>query len=277
MSSHSFISYATADAATATQVCAFLEQHGVACWIASRNIRPGSEYDEAIVEAIEGAATIVLLLSEHSNESPYVKNEIGIAFSKGKTIVTLRIADILPSRSLEFYLGRLQWTDAFPPPIERHLERLVAALGDRSAISQEGSRPPLSQSSSPFVVSQKESLDPSPQHAASGSLEASKSQHARADSSRWFKFVLIVQDVFFIDSRKTTCVTGELVDGPCARLQRVAILTEDRRVVLETVIEGIAKSRVEVETAPEGDEVGLLLRDVQLSDISIGMIVVGLK
>ena len=52
----------------------------------------------------------------------------------------------------------------------------------------------------------------------------------------------------------------------------MAILTEDRRFLRETVVEGIAKSRVEVETAREGDEVGLLLRDVQMSDISIGMI-----
>ena len=60
-------------------------------------------------------------------------------------------------------------------------------------------------------------------------------------------------------------------------LVAVSFLTEDRRVLRETVVEGIAKSRVEVETAREGDEVGLLLRDTPMSDISIGMIVVGLR
>jgi len=277
MSFHSFISYATADATTAEQVCAFLEQHGVACWIAPRNIRPGSEYDEAIVEAIEGAAAIVFLLSAHANESPYVKNEISIAFAKRKTIVTLRIADILPSRSLEFYLGRLQWTDAFPPPLESHMERLVAALRNQLDIPPDAPNPGISPDGSPLVASRKADSFRSQQDAGPGALEVPESQHVNPASGHRFTFVLIVQDVFFINSRKTTCVTGELAHGACTKHQRVAILNEERRVLFETIVEGIAKSHVEVEAAREGDEVGLLLKDVALSDISIGMTVVGLN
>jgi hypothetical protein len=37
-----FLSYASADAAVANQVCEFLDSHGVSCWMASRDVKPGS-------------------------------------------------------------------------------------------------------------------------------------------------------------------------------------------------------------------------------------------
>jgi hypothetical protein len=36
-----FISYASADSATASAVCAALEREGVKCWIAPRDVAPG--------------------------------------------------------------------------------------------------------------------------------------------------------------------------------------------------------------------------------------------
>jgi hypothetical protein len=35
-----FLSYASADAGTANSVCAFLEAHGVECWMAPRDVKP---------------------------------------------------------------------------------------------------------------------------------------------------------------------------------------------------------------------------------------------
>jgi TIR domain len=44
-----FISYASQDAAVANAVVEILEQHGGKCWIAPRDVTPGSQYADEIV------------------------------------------------------------------------------------------------------------------------------------------------------------------------------------------------------------------------------------
>src|SRR4051812_45852960 len=124
-----FISHANDDHAVATQVCDLLEQRGVRCWIAPRDVRAGVVWDEAILDAIEQARTFLLILSTHSNESAYVKNEVNRAFSEGKPIITLRTEDVLPGRSLQLYLARHHWVDAFPPPLEPRIDQLATSIG----------------------------------------------------------------------------------------------------------------------------------------------------
>jgi hypothetical protein len=48
-----FISYASHDAAVAQNVCAALETAGFPCWIAPRNVMPGTMYADGIVHAID--------------------------------------------------------------------------------------------------------------------------------------------------------------------------------------------------------------------------------
>jgi hypothetical protein len=46
-------------------------------------------------------------------------------------VLTFRIEDLVPSKSLEYFLSSQHWLDGFPEPRERHYERLcshVAAL-----------------------------------------------------------------------------------------------------------------------------------------------------
>lgn len=50
------------------------------------------------------------------------------AFSQGKPIFTFRAEDIKPAKALEFYLARHQWTDGFPPPVEKRIAHMARAL-----------------------------------------------------------------------------------------------------------------------------------------------------
>ena len=45
-----FISYSTKDKPTADAACAALEAKGIRCWIAPRDILPGSDWGEAIID-----------------------------------------------------------------------------------------------------------------------------------------------------------------------------------------------------------------------------------
>ncbi|HEX4506587.1 MAG TPA: toll/interleukin-1 receptor domain-containing protein [Alphaproteobacteria bacterium] len=128
MSYDVFISYSTKDKITADAVCGTLEASGIRCWIAPRDIGPGREWGEAIIDAIESCQVMVLVFSAHANDSPQIRREIERAVNKSVAILTLRIEDIMPARSLEYFLGSLHWLDALPPPVEQHLYRLVTAV-----------------------------------------------------------------------------------------------------------------------------------------------------
>lgn len=128
MQPHVFVSYSAADRLVAEKVCSAIESKGHRCWIAPRDIPAGQEFEVALLRGIDGCGAMVLILSPDSNDSPYVKNEVNRAFSNGKTIITLRLADIKPSDALAFYLARHQWADGFPPPLDDGVKRVILAI-----------------------------------------------------------------------------------------------------------------------------------------------------
>ncbi len=107
-----FLSYASADAATAQQICEFLESHGVSCWMAPRDVKPGAQYADAIVEAINEAKALVLVLSGSAVASAHVGKEVERASSKRKPIIAFRVDACALNRALEYFLSESQWIDA---------------------------------------------------------------------------------------------------------------------------------------------------------------------
>jgi hypothetical protein len=123
-----FVSYASPDRETAFKIAAFLEGQGIACWIAPRDVPPGMEYGAAIIQGIETSRALILVLSEHSNDSQFVRKEVERAVSKVKPVLPVRIREITPSGSLEFFISSAQWVDAWRSPMEQHLSGLVQAI-----------------------------------------------------------------------------------------------------------------------------------------------------
>jgi hypothetical protein len=56
-----FVSYASQDAAVANSIVENLELHGLKCWLAPRDVKPGAQYADAIVRAINEANAVVLV------------------------------------------------------------------------------------------------------------------------------------------------------------------------------------------------------------------------
>jgi hypothetical protein len=123
-----FISYASANRETAFELADSLEQKGLRCWIAPRDLRPGAEYGEEIIRGINSSRCLVLLLSRESNESRHVRAEVERAASAGRPIYPVRIEDVLPSTKLEFFISMTQWIDAYPGRISTYVDRLCAAI-----------------------------------------------------------------------------------------------------------------------------------------------------
>jgi hypothetical protein len=127
---HVFISYAQPDKTVADAVRATLEAHHFRCWISPRDVPPGIEFPEAIIEGIERSKVLVLIFSSHSNNSPHVIRELTNAVNKGVVLVPFRIEDIQPSKSMEYLISVPHWLDAVNPPLEKHIEDLARVVGN---------------------------------------------------------------------------------------------------------------------------------------------------
>lgn len=125
-----FISYAGEDKEQADRVCTFLEGRGIRCWIAPRDIPPGDEYGEAIVEAIKNTRLMVLMFSAAANASRFVTSEAELAMSQNRMIIPFRLEDAPVSSKLALYIRTSQWLDAFHGPMDEHLERLADRVSE---------------------------------------------------------------------------------------------------------------------------------------------------
>jgi TIR domain len=130
--SHIFICFSSRDEAVALGVVGFLEDSGLKCWISVRDVPPGHNYQENIVQALETARGIVFLFSESSARSGEIKKELSIGASVGVPVFPLRLSPITPSGALRYELATRQWIDIFPDR-EQALRRLVHTIIDPPA------------------------------------------------------------------------------------------------------------------------------------------------
>jgi biotin transporter BioY len=120
-----FVSYSSDDKSTAETVCDALESNGMHCWIASRDILPSTDWGGAIVNAINASRVMVLVYSAKANDSPQIKREVERAVNRGLAVIPFRIEDVPMSPTLEYFMSTPHWLDAFTPPLQDHLDRLV--------------------------------------------------------------------------------------------------------------------------------------------------------
>jgi formylglycine-generating enzyme required for sulfatase activity len=123
-----FISHSNHDKAVADAMCSRLEQAGIRCWIAPRDVRPGRNWGSEIIRGLDNAKVMIVVLSANANDSRPVMKEVERAFGKGIVIIPVRTEDVLPSHALEFFLSSEHWLDAITPPLEAHIDRLARTV-----------------------------------------------------------------------------------------------------------------------------------------------------
>jgi len=122
-----FISHSSKDKITADAVCAVLERNGIPCWIAPRDVIPGAVWGTAIVEAIQSAKIMVLILTNAADSSPLIQREVERAVSKEVVVIPFRVENVEP-KGLEYFISSSHWMDAFTEPLEQHLEALAKVI-----------------------------------------------------------------------------------------------------------------------------------------------------
>lgn len=111
-----FISYSSHDQKVVEGLCAYLEQNNIRCFVAYRDIPKTKVWASAIVEAIEESHMMLVVFSEHFNNSNQVDREIELASEDRKPILTLRISSDDFKGAKKYYLKNIHWIDAFPNP-----------------------------------------------------------------------------------------------------------------------------------------------------------------
>ena len=122
-----FISHATADRAEALKVCKAIERRGTQCWISMRDVPPGANYQEAIVQSLRAARAVVLVFSDAANTSDEIKKELSLASRYQVQVIALRIKNVEPSDAFAYELSTRQWINAFEG-WDRSIDTLIGRI-----------------------------------------------------------------------------------------------------------------------------------------------------
>ena len=127
MSTPIFISYSSKDRAVAQTICEALENRGLSCWISSRDIGPGENFQVSIVHAIRAAKVMILVFSANSNNSDEIKKELVLAGQSHLAVIPVRVEDVAPEEAFAYELATRQWIDVFDD-WENSIQRVVRQL-----------------------------------------------------------------------------------------------------------------------------------------------------
>lgn len=117
-----FFSHSSKNKDTALELVELLENHGIECWIAPRDVIGGMDYASQLVNAIKNSKIFFLIASEAINKSDQVLNEVEIAVNNNKIILPFKIDDAIYNDSYKYYLNRKHWIDANPAPSDHYVE-----------------------------------------------------------------------------------------------------------------------------------------------------------
>lgn len=127
MANDVFISYSDKDRLIVSGICAYLEQNGIRCFVAYRDIPKGVVWAGAITDAIEECQLMVIVYSENFNNSKQVDREIQLCSDADKPMLNFRLCDVAYNKIKKYYLLNINHLDAFPNP-EKEFGTLLKSI-----------------------------------------------------------------------------------------------------------------------------------------------------
>ena len=135
-----FLSYSHKDQQAMATVRKILSEHGIRYWY-DNGLHSGDDWNMVIARRLKGAAVCLLLLSPHSAQSEYVKNELNFAQNHRIPIHTLLLKQFDLPLDIEMMTGRIQMVEmtgeyqkelirALPPEVFAHAELPASAAKD---------------------------------------------------------------------------------------------------------------------------------------------------
>lgn len=124
---HIFVSYSHYDQQAALEIVNRLEAADLKCRISSRDVPRGEDFQDAIVTALEKAGAMILVFSQHADNSQEIKKELALASDHGLLVLPVRIENIEPTRGFRYQLATRQYIDLFENP-EQSMALIIKTL-----------------------------------------------------------------------------------------------------------------------------------------------------
>lgn len=134
-----FISHSQKDKSIADIICSSLEQAGIDCWIAPRDIPYGTDWAGEIADAIKASKIFLFILSHSSNASRQCPKEINIADNANIPMLCVAVDEVKMNSALEYHLSNKQAVFVNANHIKDEIDNIVfsvsSGLLDSSTLS----------------------------------------------------------------------------------------------------------------------------------------------
>jgi len=126
-----FVSFKSDDKIFAERIYEVLEARGIRCWISSRDVPAGTNYQNQIRRAIRNCRVLLLIYSKNAQASTEIPNEIALAKQDKKVILPVQIDDVKPDDTFGYNLVTIQILDVhnnFDNNFDAHIERIFSEV-----------------------------------------------------------------------------------------------------------------------------------------------------
>jgi len=178
-----FISHASRDRGIAATLCAALEHRGLRCWLASRDIAGGDNFQSAVVQAIRSAKVMLLVFTANANNSEEIKKELVLASQSRLVVIPLRVQDVVPGDAFAYEMATRQWIDMVEN-WEQALEHLTARISMVLPVDREPEAAPDA------AVVSASTLNATAARAARASDASGATGMARPPHGRWRGWII---------------------------------------------------------------------------------------
>lgn len=131
--SYAFLSYSHKDEPAAKELVAAMRARGLHVWRDVDEIDPGTRWQQALEQGLQGANAILYLASRNTGNSKWIAYELGAFLAHGRLVIPIILDDYGP-QAIPESLRAVQWLDA-----RRGIEHVVEPLAQvlALAVSQE--------------------------------------------------------------------------------------------------------------------------------------------
>src|ERR1700751_5799085 len=138
-----FVFCPTEDAAAGEAVRASLENNGLKCFLQNPGLGPVQSSANRVSEAIREAELFLLILSQQSNRSPEIRQQLETAAHFQLPLVTFRIEPVQPADDLSYFLWEKHFVDGFEGGLDAHIPALLQQVKALSKSQEEDQPSPL--------------------------------------------------------------------------------------------------------------------------------------
>jgi len=132
-----FISYSSRDRERCARIVETIENAGIRCWVAPRDISPGALWMESVTEAVDNSSALLLLVTAFSNDSNQVRRELERAISKSKIIVPMILDEVQFSKWMQYSISIHHWHTSQCSNLSRDLQGIIASLKQINSAAEE--------------------------------------------------------------------------------------------------------------------------------------------